>query len=84
MTSIKSTQVEKVEWMPAQSQASFWTIAAHQKLVLDGKKTYLQLQGLKQAISSGDELLFELGFSDGSSVLLVAKARSAYDQVHGR
>jgi len=81
LTSITSSQVQKIQWVPAPS--SFWTMAPHQQLTLDGKAHYIQLIGLKQSISSGDELLFELGFSDGSHLLLVAKARSAYDQVHG-
>ncbi len=81
LTSITSSQVEKIQWIPAPS--NFWTMSPHQQLTLDGKVHYIQLIGLKQSISSGDELLFELGFSDSSHLLLVAKARSAYDQVHG-
>lgn len=81
LTSITSDQIEKIQWVPASS--NFWTIAPHQQLVLDGKAHYIQLKGLKQSISSGDDLLFELSFSDGSSLLLIAKARSAYDHIHG-
>lgn len=86
LTSVKSTQISSVEWVPAQTTADSinpWTIPAHQSLVLDGKVRYLQLRGLRQAVSTGDELEFELGFSDGSKLLLMAKARSAYDQIHG-
>jgi copper(I)-binding protein len=82
LISIKSAQVEAIQWVP-HAGANTWNISPGQQLVLDGKKSYIQLRGLQQAISSGDELLFDIGFSDGSSMLLVAKARSAYDQIHG-
>jgi copper(I)-binding protein len=86
LTSITSTQVGAIEWVPAQQQqgqVNPWAIAVNQSLVLDGKARYLQVKGLKHNISTGDEIEFELGFSDGSSMLMVAKARSAYDQIHG-
>ena len=86
LTTIKSAQVSSIEWVPAQGlqgQNNPWTIGVNQSLVLDGKTRYLQLKGLKQSIGTGDEIQFELGFSDGSNMLLMAKARSAYDQIHG-
>lgn len=86
LTSIKSVLVDSIEWVPAQGlqgQINPWMIPVKQSLALDGKVSYFQLKGLRQSISTGDEIPFELGFSDGSSMLLLAKARSAYDQIHG-
>ena len=43
---------------------------------------YLQLQGLKVQLQTGDQLHLRLGFSDKTYLEVMATARSAFDQPH--
>ena len=58
-------------------------VPAHQSIVLKSGGPYLQINGLKGRLSTGDELYLLVNLSNGRSLELVAFAKSAYDQVHG-
>lgn len=87
ITKITSRAVKKIVLIPAipmkVDAVNPWLVPAHQKLVLNPAKQYLQLTGLKNSLSTGDELQLDVSLSDGKKLLLIAKARSAFDQIHG-
>ena len=59
-----------------------WTIPAGKSLALAPQQQYLQLIGLKNSLTTGDELQLEVSLSNGKKVIVIAKAKSAYDQIH--
>lgn len=88
ITQVNSRAVKKVVLVPAAKPAKAddanpWLIPARHTLVLNPKKQYLQLTGLKNSLSTGDELQLEVSLSDGKKLLLIAQAKSAFDQIHG-
>ena len=87
ITKVASSVIQKIELSPPVSPAAdapnAWTIAAHQTLVLNPTSQHLQLSGLKSSLRTGDELQLELSLSTGKKLLVIAKAKSAFDQTHG-
>ncbi|MES2823746.1 MAG: copper chaperone PCu(A)C [Pseudomonadota bacterium] len=88
ITKVSSRVVKKVVLVPGvipakADDANPWLIPARHTLVLNPKKQYLQLTGLKNSLSTGDELQLEVSLSDGKKLLLIAQAKSAFDQNHG-
>ena len=62
--------------------SSLWLIPAGKLLVLDPKHQYIQLTGLKNSLTTGDELQLEISLSNGKKLIVIARAKSAYDQAH--
>jgi len=60
-----------------------WSIAPGQRLSLVPGRQYLQLDGIKNSISTGDELHFDVSLSNGKALTVIARAKSAFDQIHG-
>lgn len=58
-------------------------LPARQTLSLKPDGPYLQINGIKSGLSTGDELHLVLKLSNGRSIEVIALAKSAYDQVHG-
>ncbi|MES2676298.1 MAG: copper chaperone PCu(A)C [Pseudomonadota bacterium] len=87
ITKVTSKSVKKVVLVPAipakADAVNPWLISTSHTLVLNSGKQYLQLTGLKNSLSTGDELQLEVSLSDGKKLLLIAQAKSAFDQIHG-
>lgn len=88
ITGASSAQIKKIELVPAPpksaTDANPWQISAHQTLSLKADKQYLRLSGLKNSLTTGDELQLEVTLSNGKKLLVIAKAKSAFDQLHGQ
>ncbi len=86
ITKVTSKTVKKVVLVPAipikADAVNPWLIPAHQVLVLNPAKQYLQLTGLKNSLRTGDELQLDVSLSNGKKLLLIAQAKSAFDQIH--
>jgi|GEM_PF-686957 len=98
ITQVTSSTITKIELVPAiprtisQSTtkatvntietSNHWLIPAGKTLVLHPNKQYLQLNGLRNSLRTGDELQLEVRLSDGQQLLVVAQAKSAFDQPH--
>lgn len=84
LAKVTSSQVKKISLVPTlASAATAWDIAPGQTLHLKPGQQYLQLEGLKGAMVTGDQLHFEVSFGDGKKILVTALAQSAFDQIHG-
>jgi copper(I)-binding protein len=87
ITKVTSPAVKKIVLVPAipikAEVANPWLIPPQQMLALNSDKQYLQLTGLKNSLSTGDQLQLDLYLSDGKKLLLIAQAKSAFDQIHG-
>lgn len=87
ITKISSTAVKKIDLVPAipkkENTPNPWLIPVGQVLVLKPERQYLQLTGLKNSLSTGDELQLEVSLSNGKKLVVIARAKSAFDQIHG-
>jgi|GEM_PF-2787351 len=83
---VTSPQVKTIEFLPAKTTrenvADVWQLRAGQRLVLQPKQQYLRLKGLKNSLTTGDELQLEISLSNGQRIPLIARAKSAFDQRH--
>ena len=79
ITGVSSVQAGQMALMPE----PVLIVPAHQSVTLKSGGPYLQINGLKGRLSTGDELHLRVNLSNGRSLELVALAKSAYDQVHG-
>lgn len=59
-------------------------LPAKQTVALKSSGRYVQINDLKTRLSTGDELHLEVSLSNGQKLQVIALAKSAYDQVHGR
>lgn len=95
ITEVTSAAINKIELVPAapvqntkKSDAKYinmenpWLIPAGKKLFLNPKNQYLQLNGLRSSLQTGDELQLEVRLSNGKHLLVIAHAKSAFDQPH--
>ena len=80
-TSSKEPATEKSA-SPISDTSNPWTIPADKTLALNPQHQYLQLIGLKNSLTTGDELQLEVSLSNGKKLLVVATAKSEYDQRH--
>jgi copper(I)-binding protein len=87
ITKISSTTVKKINLVPAvptkENTPNPWLIPVGQVLVLKPERQYLQLTGLKNSLTTGDELQLEVSLSNGKKLVVIARAKSAFDQIHG-
>jgi copper(I)-binding protein len=87
ITKVTSRAIKKIVLVPAIPVASDvvnpWLVPGHQTLRLNPANQHLQLTGLKNSLSTGDELHLEVSLSNGKKLLLITRAKSAFDQVHG-
>ncbi|MET0356635.1 MAG: copper chaperone PCu(A)C [Cellvibrio sp.] len=60
-----------------------WVIPAHGSLTLKPGGNFLQINDLKNKLTTGDELHLTLSLSNGQKLYIIAVAKSAYDQTHG-
>ncbi len=79
ITGVSSNLAGQIRLMPESSLA----IPAHQSVALKASGRYLQINDLKTRLTTGDELHLEVSLSNGQKLQLIARAKSAYDQVHG-
>ena len=87
ITKVTSQAVKKIVLVPAIPMAvdtvNPWLILAHETLELKPANQHLQLTGLKNSLVTGDELQLDVSLSNGKKLLLIARAKSAFDQIHG-
>lgn len=79
VTGVKSTAAQQVVLMPEPTLL----VPAHQSVALKASGRYLKINGLKNRLTTGDELHLVLSLSNGRNMVVVALAKSAYDQTHG-
>lgn len=60
-----------------------WVVPAHGSLSLKPGGNFLQINDLKNKLTTGDELHLTLSLSNGQKLQIIALAKSAYDQTHG-
>ncbi len=80
ITSVSSPAAKQLRLMPE----SILVLPAKQSVALKSSGRYVQINDLKTRLSTGDELHLELSLSNGQKLYVIALAKSAYDQVHGR
>lgn len=80
VTGVKSAAAQQIVLMPE----STLLVPAHQSVALKASGRYLKINGLKNRLTTGDELHLVLSLSNGRSVVVVALAKSAYDQMHSQ
>ncbi len=87
ITKVTSRAVKKIVLVPAIPMAvdavNPWLILAHETLELKPANQHLELTGLKNSLVTGDELQLDVSLSNGKKLLLIARAKSAFDQIHG-
>lgn len=74
-TSSKEPAIEK-SVSPITDTSSPWTIQAGKTLTLNPQHQYLQLIGLKNSLTTGDELQLEVSLSNGKNCLLSPQPRA--------
>ncbi|MFO1388099.1 copper chaperone PCu(A)C [Cellvibrio sp.] len=79
ITGVKSSSANQIVVMPE----PVLLVPAHQSVALKSSGRYLQINGLKGKLSTGDELHLIVSLSNGRSIDVIALAKSAYDQMHG-
>lgn len=80
---VKSSEAQKNDPI-ADTVLDAWKIPAGKTLVLTPGRQYLQLNGLKNSLTTGDELQLEVSLNNGKTLIVLAKVKSAYDQHHAR
>mgnify|MGYP003554385187 CR=1 FL=1 len=80
VTGVSSPAAKQVRLMPESTLA----LPAKQSVALKSSGRYVQINELKTRLSTGDELYVDVSLSNGQTLHIVAVAKSAYDQVHGR
>lgn len=80
VTGVSSQAAKQVRFMPESTLA----LPAQQSVALKSSGRYVQINELTTRLSTGDELHLEVSLSNGQKLHIVALAKSAYDQVHGR
>ena len=80
VTGVSSQATKQVRFLPESTLA----LPAKQSVALKSSGRYVQINELKTRLSTGDELHLEVGLSNGQKLHVIALAKSAYDQVHGR
>jgi copper(I)-binding protein len=80
VTGVSSQAAKQLRLMPESTLA----LPAKQSVALKSSGRYVQIDGLKTRLSTGDELHLEVSLSNGQKLQIVALAKSAYDQVHSR
>jgi copper(I)-binding protein len=79
ITGVSSGAAKQVRLMPENTLL----IPAHQSVALKSSGRYVQINDLKNKLSTGDELHLVVSLSNGQKLQLIALAKSAYDQAHG-
>lgn len=79
VTGVSSAAAKQIRLMPE----STLLVPAHQSVALKASGRYLQINDLKGRLTTGDELHLDVSLSNGQKLVLVARAKSAYDQTHG-
>ncbi|GGY67754.1 hypothetical protein GCM10011613_09940 [Cellvibrio zantedeschiae] len=79
ITGVSSSFAKQIRLMPEATLL----IPAHQSVALKSSGRYVEINDLKAKLSTGDELHLLVSLSNGQKLQLVARAKSAYDQVHG-
>jgi copper(I)-binding protein len=80
VTGVSSQAAKQLRLMPE----SILTLPAKQSVALKSSGRYVQINDLKTRLSTGDELHLEVSLSNGQKLNVIAVAKSAYDQMHGR
>jgi copper(I)-binding protein len=80
ITAVSSNLAKQIRLMPEASLL----VPAHQSVALKSSGRFLQINELKATLTTGDELHLEVSLSNGKQLHIIALAKSAYDQVHGR
>lgn len=80
ITGVSSQAAKQLRFMPESTVA----LPAKQSVALKSSGRYVQINELKTRLSTGDELHLEVSLSNGQKLQVIAVAKSAYDQVHGR
>ncbi len=80
VTGVSSQAAKQVRLLPESTLA----LPAKQSVALKSSGRYVQINDLKTRLSTGDELHLEVSLSKGQKLHVIALAKSAYDQVHGR
>jgi len=80
VTGVSSQAAKQVRLLPENTLA----LPAKQSVALKSSGRYVQINELKTRLSTGDELHLEVSLSNGHKLHVIALAKSAYDQVHGR
>ena len=85
ITRVTSSAAKKIALISTGGNVlNVWSVAPGQRLTLMPGRQYLQLEGIKSSIVTGDELHFDVSLSNGKTLTVIAKAKSAFDQIHGR
>jgi len=79
ITAVNSSAATQIRLMPE----STLLIPAHQSVALKSNGHYIQINDLKNRLTTGDELQLVVSLSNGQKLQVVALAKSAYDQMHG-
>lgn len=79
ITAVNSSAATQIRLMPE----STLLIPAHQSVALKSNGHYIQINELKNRLTTGDELQLVVSLSNGQKLQVVALAKSAYDQMHG-
>jgi copper(I)-binding protein len=80
VTGVSSQAAKQLRLMPE----STLVLPAKQSVALKSSGSHVQINDLKTRLSTGDELHLEVSLSNGQRLHVIALAKSAYDQVHGR
>jgi len=80
ITGVSTNVAKQTRLMPAGTLI----VPAHQSVALKSSGQYLQINELKTKLNTGDELQLTLSLSNGKKLQIIAVAKSAYDQLHGR
>lgn len=80
ITAVSSSSAKQIRLMPEANLL----IPAHHSVTLKSSGRYLQINELKTVLTTGDELHLLVSLSNGKQLQIIALAKSAYDEVHGR